>query len=379
MPSFTTNSPKILLSGATGYVGGTILDHIVKSREQSLQNLTVDLLVRNQKDSKKLLAVYGDRVNPIQWEGLTDTQFITDTAASYDIVLNTGFGFVPDGAEAFVRGLARRIGGGSPTPWLLHLSGCSNLADRPLTQEAHPNREWDDACSRAIYDFLEAEDARDPYPQRTAEIRVLSAAEETGVQAISVNTPCIFGTGTGLFRHQGFIIPAFMRFVLKHGCGFKLNETANFDWVHVEDLADLFILLLRAILEREDRGIGYLPSGKNGIISSSVGYTLQTDMMQLCLDTAFEAGVLPTGNTPQHKEIRQFTLEKIADEIMDGLVSMAERSWAGHKRMKGTVARQLLGWNPNRLRDSWEQDYADVLDELRSSRTGGILEHFSQK
>ncbi|KAH6951245.1 hypothetical protein BKA56DRAFT_605884 [Ilyonectria sp. MPI-CAGE-AT-0026] len=369
---------KILLVGATGYVGGTILDHILKSQERSIEKLTLDLLVRGPEAAEKLQATYGDRVNPILWEGLADTTFISDVAANYDIILNTGFGFEPDGAEAFIQGLTRRITSVTPTPWLLHLSGCSNLADRPLTQTAHPTREWDDANSCAVYEFLKAEDVHDPYPQRTAEIRVLSAAEKTGVQAISVNTPCIFGTGSGIFRRQGFIIPAFMRFVIQHGYGFKLNETANFDWVHVDDLADIFVLLLRTILQREDHGIGFLPSGKTGIMSSSVGHTLQIDMMRLCLDAAFDAGVLPRDDTPKEKEIRQVSLQEIADEIMDGLVSMAERSWAGHKKMKGTVARQLLGWDPKRLEESWKQDFIDVLNNLRSGKTGGILEYFSK-
>lgn len=49
---------------------------------------------------------------------------------------------------------------------------------------------------------------------------------------------------------------------------FKLDETASFDWVHVEDLAGVYVLLVRAILEREDHGVGYIPTGKNGIITN---------------------------------------------------------------------------------------------------------------
>ncbi|KAM5373297.1 hypothetical protein ACJZ2D_007126 [Fusarium nematophilum] len=365
---------QILLVGATGYVGGTVLSHIIQSKAPELENLTIDLLVRSQDAAAKLVEAYGDRVNPILWQGLEDTSFIVDVAKNYDIIINTGFGFAPDGAEAFVRGLARRIPD-SPVPWFIHLSGCSNLADRPITQSAQ-RRDWDDADGEAVYEFLKTEDARDPYPQRTAEVAVLSAGEETGVRAVSVNSPCIFGTGTGLFRREGFIIPAFLRYVLKHGYAFKLNETASFDWVHVEDLADLFVRLVLAIITREDRGDGYIPSGKSGIISSTVGSTLQTEMMQLCLDAAFESGALPREDTPSHKEIRQVTLQEIADEIMNGLVDMAERSWAGHKRLKGTVARKLLGWNPTRLDEAWRLNYIDEMNALKSGNAGGMLEQW---
>ncbi|KAI7782955.1 hypothetical protein LA080_012681 [Diaporthe eres] len=172
---------------------------------------------------------------------------------------------------------------------------------------------------------------------------------------------CIHATYVSIkfCNRQGFIVPLFTRYVVRHGHGFKLNEWACFDWVHVEDPAGVYLLLVRAILEREDHGVGYIPTGKNGIISTAVGRVLQTEMMRLCLDTAFDAGVLPREDTPKGKEIRQVELKELAEEIMGGLVDMAERSWAGRQVMKGTVARKLLGWNPTRLDEAWKQDYRE--------------------
>lgn len=351
-----------------------MLDHLIRSEEPSIKLLTIDVLVRDNEAREILHKAYGDRVRPILWTGFTDIPFVADTAANYDIIINAGTGFVPDGAKALVHGLARRTSPVLRVPWMIHTSGCSNLADRPLTQIAHPDRIWDDADSKAVYEFLAAEDARDPYPQRTTEVSVLASAEEAGVQAVSLNSPCIFGTGTGLFNRQGFIIPLFTRYVVRHGHGFKLNETASFDWVHVEDLAGVYVLLVRAILEREDHGVGYIPTGKHGIISTAVGRVLQTEMMRLCLDAAFDAGVLPREDTPKKKEVRQVELKELAEEIMGGLVDMAERSWAGHKVMKGTVARKLLGWNPTRLDEAWKQDYRDVLNALEKGISGNSLE-----
>ncbi|KAK4210991.1 hypothetical protein QBC37DRAFT_321152 [Rhypophila decipiens] len=372
-------SNSILLTGATGYVGGTVLDHLLKSKVPSIKNLSFDLLVRTQAAADKLRSVLGDCVNPILWPGgLGDTDSIIKIASNYDLVINVGSGFVPSGSQAFVSGLAQRAASNpsGPTPWLLNIAGCTNLGDKPLTQTSHPDREFDDADGNAVYEWLRCADEREPYPQRTAEVGVLTAAEATdgAVHAVSLNTPLIFGAGTGLFNRQGIIIPTLMRYVVTHGYGFKLNETANFDWVHVEDLADLYVLLVKTILEREDRGVGYIPSNKNGIIFPAVARVLQTEIMQHCLDSAFDAGVLPRENTPKNKEIRLVGLKEIADEITFGLMDMAEQGWAGNKAQKGTVARKLLGWSPTRLEEAWRNDFVDELEALRDGKRGVTME-----
>ncbi|KAI8713893.1 Epimerase domain-containing protein [Fusarium sp. LHS14.1] len=369
------SSQTILLIGATGYVGGTVLDHFIKAHDDEiLKNLTFDLPVRSEEAADKLRSAYGDRVKPIQWAGLHDVEFITELASKYDIIISTGSGFIPQGAEAFVQGLARRVKPGASPPWMFHISGCSNLSDRPLTQEAFPDREWHDTDGNAVYEFLKAEDAREPYPQRTTEVLVLTTAQETGVQAVSLNTPIIFGTGTGLFNQQGIIIPIIMRYVIQHGHGFKLNETSVWDWVHVEDLADVFVLLTRTVLEREDRGVGYIPSGTSGMIFPATGRALQLEIMQNCLDVAFAEGILPREGTPSEKEIRQVSLQELADEITAGLTDMAERGWAGTKLMKGTEAKRLLGWNPTRLEEAWKQDFKDELEALKNGQRPWTLE-----
>ncbi|CAA9966188.1 NAD dependent epimerase-dehydratase family protein [Pyrenophora teres f. maculata] len=360
---------KILITGATGYVGGTVLAQLIACIEPSIKTLTFDLLIRDDAQASKVKEVYGSRVNTIKWAGLDDAVFIEDIAANYDIVINTGSGFIPEGATAFVSGLARGINTGKPAPWMLHISGCTNVSDRPLTQPPRPPYEWDDERDgAAIFHFMKALDKEEPYSQRTTELSVLEAAATTGVNAISINTPCIFGEGDGLFNRQGLVIPLIMMYVVQHGYGWNLNDTANFDWVHVSDLAKIYVLLVRTILEREDRGVGYLPSGRNGVMFAAVGRTLVRDINQRCLDVAFEDGVLPREDTPQEKEIRNVSLDEIAEKLTAGRPDIAERGWAGHKTTKAMLARRLLGWQPEMLQKAWEQDFKDELVALKEGR-----------
>lgn len=364
---------RILLTGATGYVGGTFIDRFVKSEEPILKAITIDALTRTDDVEQKLKETYGDRVNTIRWPGLSDLEFIEQIAANYDIVVNVGSGFFADGAKAFVKGLARRVKPKAPAPWILHISGCTNLGDRPLTGVAHPGRVFDDANSRATYDWCKEEDERRPWPQRTTEIGVLTLADELGVNAVSLNAPAIFGEGTGLFNKQGIIVPVLMRYTVMNGYGFKLNDTANFDWVHVEDLADAYILLVKIILERYDRGIGYIPSGKDGIIHPSVGRVLHTEIFERCLDVCFAEGVLPREDTPKEKTIVLKSLQEITDDVGSGMVDLAELGWAGNKAMTGTVLPRL-GWKPRHREEAWAKDFYDELKASREGRRGYVFD-----
>ncbi|VUC35011.1 unnamed protein product [Clonostachys rosea] len=101
---------------ATGYVGGTVLDHVIKDTNPSLKDSVIDVLVRREDQAERLREAYGGRIGTILWKGLTDEDFIIDTAANYDIVINAGSGFFPSGAAAFVEGLARRVKNGQRAP-----------------------------------------------------------------------------------------------------------------------------------------------------------------------------------------------------------------------------------------------------------------------
>lgn len=88
------------------------------------------------------------------------------------------------------------------------------------------------------------------------------------------------------------------------------------------------------------------------------------------MDVAFEAGVLPREDTPQHKEIRLAPLQEIADKLTAGFCDVAARGWGGQKAVKGTIGGSLLGWKPTRLQQAWDQDFRDELIALSEGRRG---------
>ncbi|KAK8848394.1 NAD dependent epimerase/dehydratase [Apiospora arundinis] len=379
------SSPKILLTGATGYVGGTVLHRLLACPAPSLQHLKVSVLVRGEERADQLLRTYGaDRVAPVLFRDYDETDLITELASQHDIVINAGSGFHPSSAEAMVQGLSQRTTTSSSNnnndttttttskPWMLHTSGCSNISDRPLTGQAFPDRELHDADGTTVYDFEKAENEREWYPQRAAELAVLGhpAAASDAVGAVSIQAPCIFGAGEGLFQRAGLMVPIMMRYVVEKGYGFQLGDgTGVIDYVHVADLADLYVLCVRDVVEHGGR---HLPSGARGVVFPTSGRVYMKDIAQGCLDAAFGAGVLPRrgdadellmDTTPARKFIREVDLQEAATTTAGNLV-VAEVGWAGHRATKGTVARDSLGWQPRRCEEAWQQDFVDELGHV---------------
>ncbi|TPX07959.1 uncharacterized protein E0L32_010414 [Thyridium curvatum] len=384
------DGPKLLLTGATGYVGGTVLHHLINSPNPGLKDVTISLLVRGEDRAQMLEETYGKRVECILFNDLDDTDLVRSVASQHDIIVNAASGFHPSSAEAMVRGLAERkkakeeavaaaaaaaAGGGqaSATVWMIHTSGCSNISDSPITGEPFPDREWRDAEAGAVYEFERAENARAWAPQRAAELAVLAAGEELGVGATSLQAPLLFGGGEGLFRRAGVLVPLMTAYVLRRGHGFCLGgaaATAVIDWVHVFDLADLYV---RCVVEVLERGGAGLPSGRRGIVFPTAGRTLIRDLARRCVEAARAAGLLEEEGEEEEAAVRTVDLAEAATTC-GGDTAAAERRWAGHRKTVGTVARERLGWRPVMGDKAWRADFEDELQAALAGRRGVAID-----
>lgn len=100
------------------------------------------------------------------------------------------------------------------------------------------------------------------------------------MHVVSLQAPCIYGPGEGLFQRAGLVIPIMMAYVVAHGYGFALGDgTAVIDRVHVADLADLYAACVREALAT---GGAALPSSLRGdgggIVFPTAGRVLIRDV-----------------------------------------------------------------------------------------------------
>lgn len=282
----------IFMTGATGYIGGTVAHHLLDDGH-SLRGL-----VRDAEKGRRL-ASFG--VEPVIG-GLDDAALLAAEARRADAVINTASSDHRGAVDAFLEGLA-----GSNKPFI-HTSGSSIVAD-----DAHG-----DAASDKFYD----EDTPvDPVPGKQARVaidRTIRDASRRGVRSIVVCPTMIYGNGLGLARDSAQIPGLAKRArawgVVRH-VGKGLNVWSN---VHVEDVADLY----RLALAKAPAGAFYF--AENG----------EASYRAICAAIARRLKL----DGPQ-----AWPFEEAARELGE---NSAAYTFGSNSRVRARRARSELGWHP---------------------------------
>ncbi|KAH6846957.1 NAD dependent epimerase/dehydratase family protein-like protein [Chaetomium sp. MPI-CAGE-AT-0009] len=338
-----SKTKKVLLTGATGYIGGSVLTALLNATEPVLQSAPITCLVRGADRAALLSSTYGARVKPILYQDLDDVETATAVAAEHDIVIHTTVGFHPASALALVRGLARRRASTGRDVWMIHTSGTSNVHDDVVSQPELPIREWDDVADD-IYAVEKEREAAEPYAQRTTELGVIDAGLELGVKTVVLMSPLIYGAGTGLFNKIGMWTDI-IKPILQRGQAAVAGDGAGvWNHVHVEDLADLYKLVLLEILERQGRA---LPTGKKGIMFSGSGRHSWLELTHDIAGAGYEEGLLPD------RTVARLTLEEAARGLGPAMAGGYFWAYTGARTVASVAAR--LGWTPSMGEHAWKR------------------------
>ncbi|WVQ80908.1 hypothetical protein IAT38_003015 [Cryptococcus sp. DSM 104549] len=226
-----STSPKILVFGAAGYIGGTVLTDLLKTYPAS----SITALVRDQPKAD-LLSPLGINTTI---GSVDDAALILSLAEQHDVILNFAvpFGGGDASIQAMVDGLEKRAGKGGVKPVLLQTSGTGSIMygaggeKGTDTWKDSDHERWEALPQTAFF--------------HSGDSIIAKAAERGTISAYIVMSPTVYGQGTGLGNKLSLQIPAYVRYAKRTGQAAYIGKGENV-WgnVHVQDLSDLYLLLL---------------------------------------------------------------------------------------------------------------------------------------
>ncbi len=133
-----------------------------------------------------------------------------------------------------------------------------------------------------------------------------------------IMSPTIYGRGLGQYNRISIQVPWQIRSAIKEGQAEVIGEGKGvWDFVHVEDLADLYVILLKRVLAGEE-----IPSGEKGLLFSSSGRFSWLEAAQAIGKALFRLGKIGTD------KVKEISLEEADRKWVGGDVRLAELGFA---------------------------------------------------
>ncbi|MFM0529664.1 NAD-dependent epimerase/dehydratase family protein (plasmid) [Paraburkholderia strydomiana] len=285
---------KIFITGAGGFIGGSIAAHLVRAGHQ------VRGLIRKpeHRDELKRLGI-----EPVIGT-LDDRALLVAEAQAADAVINAASSDHEGAVSALIEGLS---GSGKP---FLHTSGSSIVGDASGGEAAEARIYHEDALP---------EPTADKAARVAIDRRVLEAAQQAIRSAVLCNT-LIYGHGA-VAGSASVQLPRLVRQAQKSGVVRHVGSGGN-TWsnVHINDVAELY----RLALEKSPAGTFYFVESGEASFRE----------MSAAIARAMKLG-----------EPQDWPLEEAQKEWG---YEMASYGLGSNSRVRGERARKLLGWQPKR-------------------------------
>ncbi|EJD06863.1 NAD-binding protein [Fomitiporia mediterranea MF3/22] len=317
----------IFLTGATGYIGGSVLWRLLNHKDA--KNFNINLLVRDPSKAKLLQEKFG--VEAIVGSH-SDADKIEALAEQADCIIATADADNLGAAKAIFRGMKKYYKKNGKAPIYIHTSGTGVLSDNAAGMYA----------SEKIYDDSKVEDIEslDPKTQIHREIDMEAvSADQAGYARTYIILPSnVYGiaknglTEAGVQNPHSILIPVLVRASIDRGQGGMVGLGKN-KWpnVHIDDVADLYIVLFDKI--RAD--VNSVPHGREGFYFGASG---EHDLYEVGKAVAQALVELGRGKSP---EPTTFTKEEL-DKYFGGSAVTVMGS-----NSRCVANRSLaLGWKP---------------------------------
>ncbi|CAF3872145.1 unnamed protein product [Rotaria sordida] len=346
----------ILFTGATGYIGGSVLTGLLQHPNSS--NFKITALIRGDEGRAKKLGSLG--VIPLI--GSNDSHDIIEKAASEShVVIHTGDSAddLPS-AKAIISGLNKRTQTTGKPVIYIHTSGTGVLIEDVRGKKG----------SNTVYNDLDPDQIdglADTQIHRNVDLLVTNSAQANPLlKSVIILPPLIYGIGRGLFNQTSIQLPILIRAALKRDKAETIGAgESTWDSVHIDDLVDAYIILFDQLLaaygpnaKSDAKPSPYLTTGREGYYFAENGRHSWRQLAEKIGEVLHRKGAIKSSKVTSFPD----------DEIEDALWGPA--SWNALGSQSNSKAERLrkLGWKPHRpnLFDSVEEQVDVLINDAKN-------------
>jgi nucleoside-diphosphate-sugar epimerase len=345
----------IFLTGATGYIGGSILTGLLQ--HPNVSNFKITVLVRGDESRVKKIAALG--VTPII--GSNDSHDIVEKAASESHVVIHTSNSADDlpSTRSIISGLNKRTQTTGKPVIYIHTSGTA-----VISENVHGKKGSDSIYSDLDPDKINS--VADEQWHRNVDLLIINAAQANPqLKSVIVIPPSIHGIGTGLFHRDSETLAALIRAALKRGKIEMIGPgESKWSYSHIADLVDAYIILLDQLLavygpnvKPDAKPSPYLTTGREGYYFTEAGQVSGRQVSEKIGEILYKKGVLKSPNVTSFPD----------DEIESAL--FGPFSWVLGCQSNSKAERLAkFGWKPHRpnMLDCVEEQVDAVLNDAKN-------------
>ncbi|THU82132.1 NAD-binding protein [Dendrothele bispora CBS 962.96] len=241
---------KILITGATGYIGGSILTRLLQRSD--LSQFDIRVLIRSAEKARKLEDL-GLGLKPVMGSH-TDESVMVKATSEVDVVIASANSESLVAAQLTLKGMKKRFEETGKPPIFIHTSGTGLYIE--FAGGMHSNAVvYDDANPDQIETIAPTQ------PHRNVDLEILAADTENYVKTYIVLPSTVYGIASGplfdaeISNRHSVQVPALIKaaFARTPPQGGTIGEGKNV-WPNVEihELADLYNVLLDSALTSQN-------------------------------------------------------------------------------------------------------------------------------
>ncbi|KAG1882313.1 hypothetical protein F4604DRAFT_1743472 [Suillus subluteus] len=323
-----SDKTRIFVTGATGYIGGSVLSALLSHPRATSFQITV--LIRSPEkvelfNSVGVVAVVGSN---------QDLEKLTEHARDSDVVLACADADDLQAARAILLGLKKRYDETGRVPILIHTSGTGVFID-----DAAGNYATDNIYSDL--DILMIESLPKTQPHREVDIEIVAAGEKGYVRTYIILPSTIYGIANtslvklGIQNPYSKQIPKLIKASIDRKQGGVVGKGLNL-WpnIHIDDTATLYTTVFDAAV----KGPGEAGHGREGFYFGANGEHCVGRISEVIAELLYEMKV---GESPEPTVFTEEELRKYFGGPYLG----------SNSRVRAERAK-LIGWNPVHTVDS---------------------------